>query len=274
MCIRDRATAVAKTSRALRTKTTITGPHYYDEGDLVDYHRPTIAKDDWGGWNAPFPAVKNDPERAREIGFNTTALRTVLTSVASLSAGRPTKKGAPQMTSASRLSPKAHLALHYLTRNLFRIENVVTVRLAKSIHKLPPVTCADCCALIHYDNDVNQGFHYHEAEGIALSIHDISGSAHSTIIQCLKSTRPQAGFDQDMARFEELVDTLTPEGTAREASEAELPHDDGRLSTIHEEPEVDLESHVMEVWHAELQEERELLEATPPEDLFTIPTQM
>eukprot|EP00959_Pyramimonas_sp_CCMP1952_P366991 7686595-Pyramimonas_sp.AAC.1 len=28
------ATAVAKTNRALRTKTTITGQHYYDEGDL------------------------------------------------------------------------------------------------------------------------------------------------------------------------------------------------------------------------------------------------
>eukprot|EP00959_Pyramimonas_sp_CCMP1952_P292335 6114059-Pyramimonas_sp.AAC.1 len=30
----------------------------------------------------------------------------------------------------------------------------------------------------------------------------------------------------------------------------------------------------MEVWCAELQEERELLEATPPEDLLTIPAQM
>eukprot|EP00959_Pyramimonas_sp_CCMP1952_P233496 4880166-Pyramimonas_sp.AAC.1 len=28
------ATAVAKTNRALRTKATITGQHYYDEGDL------------------------------------------------------------------------------------------------------------------------------------------------------------------------------------------------------------------------------------------------
>eukprot|EP00959_Pyramimonas_sp_CCMP1952_P215569 4509389-Pyramimonas_sp.AAC.1 len=28
------ATAVAKTNRALCTKTTITGQHYYDEGDL------------------------------------------------------------------------------------------------------------------------------------------------------------------------------------------------------------------------------------------------
>eukprot|EP00959_Pyramimonas_sp_CCMP1952_P002220 45908-Pyramimonas_sp.AAC.1 len=137
------ATAVAKTNRALRTKTTIAGQHYYDEGDLVDYHRPTSTKDDWGGWNGPFPVVRNDPERgqviirvdnrdvqvqygdarhslyiealiAREIGSDNTALRTALTFVAGLSAGRlaltsgyvPTKKGALQMTTASRLSPK------------------------------------------------------------------------------------------------------------------------------------------------------------------------
>eukprot|EP00959_Pyramimonas_sp_CCMP1952_P333668 6987896-Pyramimonas_sp.AAC.1 len=45
-------------------------------------------------------------------------------------------------------------------------------------------------------------------------------------------------------------------------------HDDGRLSTIYEESEADLESHVMEVRHAELQNEKGLLEATPPDDLF------
>eukprot|EP00959_Pyramimonas_sp_CCMP1952_P163791 3424301-Pyramimonas_sp.AAC.1 len=49
------ATAVAKTNRALRTKITVTGQHYYGEGDLFDYHRPTTATDDWGGWNGPFP---------------------------------------------------------------------------------------------------------------------------------------------------------------------------------------------------------------------------
>eukprot|EP00959_Pyramimonas_sp_CCMP1952_P223488 4672469-Pyramimonas_sp.AAC.1 len=48
---------------------------------------------------------------------------------------------------------------------------------------------------------------------------------------------------------------------------------DGSLR-FNEESEADLESHVMEVWYAGLQEERELLEATPPEDLFAIPTQM
>eukprot|EP00959_Pyramimonas_sp_CCMP1952_P382863 8022417-Pyramimonas_sp.AAC.1 len=55
-----------------------------------------------------------------------------------------------------------------------------------------------------------------------------------------------------MSKFEDLVDAPTPEGAAREASEAEPEHDDGRLSTIYEESEADLESHAMEVWHAEL----------------------
>eukprot|EP00959_Pyramimonas_sp_CCMP1952_P394435 8264874-Pyramimonas_sp.AAC.1 len=81
------------------------------------------------------------------------------------------------MTSASRLSPKLYLALQCLFRNFFRIENVVPVRLAKSIHKLPPVTYADSCTLAPYDNDVNPGFHHYEAEGTAL--HDITGPAHS-----------------------------------------------------------------------------------------------
>eukprot|EP00959_Pyramimonas_sp_CCMP1952_P144158 3017887-Pyramimonas_sp.AAC.1 len=83
---------------------------------------------------------------AREIGSDNTALRTMLAFVASLSAGRPaltfgyvaTKKCALQMTTASRLSPNVHLALQHLISNFFRIENVVSVILATSIHKLPP----------------------------------------------------------------------------------------------------------------------------------------
>eukprot|EP00959_Pyramimonas_sp_CCMP1952_P294059 6150410-Pyramimonas_sp.AAC.1 len=178
------------------------------------------------------------------------------------------------MTSASSISPKVHLALQHLIRICFRIENVVSVRLAKSIHKLPPVTYADSCTVVHYDNDVNPGFHSYETKGTALNLHDIIGSAHSIIIQCLKPSKPQAGFDQDMSRVEELAGTPTPEGTTREASKAEPPHDDGRLSTIYQASEADPESHVMEMRCAELQEERELLDASPPEDLFTIPTQV
>eukprot|EP00959_Pyramimonas_sp_CCMP1952_P088164 1844455-Pyramimonas_sp.AAC.1 len=57
--------AATGTNRALRTKTTTTGQHYYDEGDLVDCHRPTITKDDWRGWNGPFLAVRNDTDRGQ-----------------------------------------------------------------------------------------------------------------------------------------------------------------------------------------------------------------
>eukprot|EP00959_Pyramimonas_sp_CCMP1952_P473962 9502644-Pyramimonas_sp.AAC.1 len=71
------------------------------------------------------------------------------------------------MTSASRLSPKVHMALQYLIRNCFRIENLVSVRLAKSIHELPLVAYAVSCTLAHYDNDVNPGFHYCGAENTA-----------------------------------------------------------------------------------------------------------
>eukprot|EP00959_Pyramimonas_sp_CCMP1952_P468905 9494020-Pyramimonas_sp.AAC.1 len=124
-----------ETNRALRTKTIVTGQHYYDEGDLVDYHCPTTTKGDWGGWNGPFPIVKHDPERgqvtirvggrdvkvqygdarhslyiealiASGIGFDSTALQTALTFVASIPAGGlavtldyvPTKKGMLQIT--------------------------------------------------------------------------------------------------------------------------------------------------------------------------------
>eukprot|EP00959_Pyramimonas_sp_CCMP1952_P057751 1205414-Pyramimonas_sp.AAC.1 len=134
------------------------------------------------------------------MGSDSTALCTVLTFVAGLSAGRPsltfgyvpTKKGALQMTSASRLSPKVHLALQYLSINFVRIENVVSVGLAKRIHELPTYTYADSCTFVHYDNDVNPGIHYVGAEGTALTRHDIAGSAHSRIIQCLKSIKLQA----------------------------------------------------------------------------------
>eukprot|EP00959_Pyramimonas_sp_CCMP1952_P437364 9157375-Pyramimonas_sp.AAC.1 len=77
-----------------------------------------------------------------------------------------------------------------------------------------------------------------------------------------------------MSNFEDLADAPTPEGATRKASEAEPEHDDGRLSTFYEESEADLESHVMEVWYAELREERDLSEAAPLEDLFTVPTHM
>eukprot|EP00959_Pyramimonas_sp_CCMP1952_P347166 7271389-Pyramimonas_sp.AAC.1 len=77
-----------------------------------------------------------------------------------------------------------------------------------------------------------------------------------------------------MAKLEERAGVPTQDNNVREASEAEPLREDGRLSTIYEESEADLETHIMEVWYTELREERELFEATPLDDLHTVPTHM
>eukprot|EP00959_Pyramimonas_sp_CCMP1952_P243814 5096602-Pyramimonas_sp.AAC.1 len=74
------------------------------------------------------------------------------------------------MTSASRLTLKVHLARQYFIWDFFRIEIVVSVKLVKSIHELPPVAYAGSCAFVDYDNDVNPGFYDYEAEGAALNV--------------------------------------------------------------------------------------------------------
>eukprot|EP00959_Pyramimonas_sp_CCMP1952_P404945 8487040-Pyramimonas_sp.AAC.1 len=61
------ATTVAKTNRALLRQTSRVSMYYYDEGDSVDYHRPTTTGGDWGGWNGPFPVARNDPDRGQVI---------------------------------------------------------------------------------------------------------------------------------------------------------------------------------------------------------------
>ena len=53
------STTVAKVKRALKTSTTPDGSRLYKVGDLIDYHRPTATKDEHGGWNGPYPVVRN-----------------------------------------------------------------------------------------------------------------------------------------------------------------------------------------------------------------------
>ena len=54
-------------NRALNTQTSTDGSRLYKPGDLIDYHRPTATKDEHGGWNGPYPVVKNDPERGQVV---------------------------------------------------------------------------------------------------------------------------------------------------------------------------------------------------------------
>ena len=49
----------------MKTATTPDGGRLYKVCDLVDYHQPTATKDEHGGWNGPFPVIKNEPDRGR-----------------------------------------------------------------------------------------------------------------------------------------------------------------------------------------------------------------
>ena len=60
-------TAVAKIKRALDTRTTTDGNRLYKPGDMMDYHRPVATKDEHGGWNGPYPVVRNEPEKGQVV---------------------------------------------------------------------------------------------------------------------------------------------------------------------------------------------------------------
>eukprot|EP00959_Pyramimonas_sp_CCMP1952_P457378 9474850-Pyramimonas_sp.AAC.1 len=160
--------------------------------------------------------VRSSSEWAIEMFKYNTAMQGIPREIGSDSAALRTVLAFVASLSAGRL----FLTVGYVPTKNGTLQMTTASRLSpKDLPRLPPVTYADSCTLAHYGNDVNPGFHYYEAEG----------------------------FGQDMSRFEELADTPTLDGTAREASEAEPSHDDGRPSTIHEEAEADPESHVMEV---------------------------
>ena len=167
-----RATVVAKVNRALKAKTTADGARLYKPGDLIDYHRTTTTKDEHGGWNGPYPVVRNEPERgqvicragAREIavqypdarltlfidiyftkqlGMDNTAMHTLLTHISNLQAGKPAVtfgyaivKDRPVLTTASKEAPKVHLALQFLIKNFFRINDTIAVRLGNGIARV------------------------------------------------------------------------------------------------------------------------------------------
>ena len=261
-----------------------------------------------GGWNGPCPVTKNDPDRGnvivqvgnrevrvqyldashtlyieallvREVGSDSTALRTVLAYTSELSAGQPakilgylpSKQGHPRMTDDSSRAPQAHLALQYFVKNYFRVASVVIVRFAESMQKLTAVPYADSSTLVYYDTDNNPGFHYYEADGTALNIGAVTGSTHARIIQCLKPSKPTAIFHWDMTMFEELADIPPPGDSAQAAPRAAPATPDGRFSAIDEEPEGEVEAQILETGYMGLRREEELVITIPTDSLYTVP---
>ena len=141
----------------------------------MDYHKPIATKDEHGGWNGPYPVVKNEPESGsvickhgnREIrvsypdarltlfieciltmeyGLDNDAMDVLLEYISRLSAGKTPvtfgyagAQGNLKITAISKQAPKIFLALQYVIRNLFRINDVVAVRLGKSVTRFSKV---------------------------------------------------------------------------------------------------------------------------------------
>ena len=93
----------------------------------------------------------------------------------------------------------------------------------------------------------------------------------------MPSTKQAAGFDEDLSKFENLADGPRPPQPPASAPPPQTPpaEDDGRLPTIQEETEADLDAYVMEEWYEELNDSTctfQSLEDVPLEDVFKPPT--
>ena len=296
------STAVAKINRALKAKTTPDGSRLYKVGDLIDYHRPTTTKDEDGGWNGPYPVIRNEPERGRlicahggreisvrypdarltllietiftnELGCDNDAIDTIIEYITRLAPGKTpetfgytmTATGRLQLTSASKTAPKVLYALQYMIRNFFRTNDVIAVRLGRSVHHVSKCAYADGSVLFYYSSDVNPDFRCYETKDTALNIQHITQSSSSRIIQCLTKRGCPRTIDDN-------IDVDTPEVTPQpdddqwQGNSPAMPTSDdhgpptpqsidigGDLPTIHEENDgAQAEELIVESWYAEL----------------------
>jgi len=304
------STAVAKINRSLVGKTTPNAANLYKPGDLIDYHRPTQDKDDHGGWNGPLPVTRNDPDRGQvvihhgnreilvrypdarltlfieaifmgEVGMDNDAMDIILIYVSRLQAGKTPEvfgyfyvDGKYNLTTASKKAPKVYMALQYVIRNFFRIQDVFAVRLGKSVHRVGKCEHAEKSTLIYYTCDNAPDFHYYETEDTALDIQYITQNNSSRFIQCLVKTGCQLALDENVEVTQQLMPTRpTAEVERRDAppQQDEGPPTpvnlEGNLPTIYEDDEErELDSMVLETFYAELTDSDLLEEISNCED--------
>jgi hypothetical protein len=311
------STAVAKINRAIKTRTTPDGRELYKTGDLIDYHRPTATKDEHGGWNGPYPVVRNEPDRGQvvcrtgktevnirypdarhtlfveaiftmELGLDNEPMDIMLDHISKLHPGKhpetfgySVNRGCATLTTASRNSPKVFLALQYVIRNFFRINDVIAVRLGKNIHSVSKCDYADSSILVHYTSDLNPDFHFYETEDTAINIANVTQSHKSRIIQCLMKRGCHSIIEDSPELAQELMPSAAPPQSqgndavtpAQQPEPPTLPEDDhgGRLPTIYEEDET-TSSHadelIVESFYAELMSDSPLQDDPTISQLF------
>ena len=255
------STAVAKIQRALDSKTTPDGNRLYKQGDLMDYHRPTPTKDEHGGWNGPWPVVRNEPERGQVIcrtdhkpevivrypdarrslfleaifameslSNETEAMDLIINYIDRLGAGKTPEtfgysvaNGNYILTSATKRAPKVFLALQFVIRNYFRISDVFAIRLGKSVHNVKADNSATSSMLIYYFTDNDPSFHFYETKDIGLDILSITNSPKAKIIQCLIRDGCNNSLEDDTQVLQELSPMPMHEEEPQETSSPDDP---------------------------------------------------
>ena len=85
-------------------------------------------------------------------------------------------------TKASQRTRKVFLALQYIVRSIFRIPNVIAVRIGRSIHHTSAFANATGSILIYYEDDNDPTFYNYDTKDTALDIRDITGSNKSRVV--------------------------------------------------------------------------------------------
>ena len=299
------ATAISRINRAMKTRTSIAGEALeLRPNELVDFHRPPSQKD-LSGWHGPARVLENMPEKGQvAIEWNkkvilvrypdvrrfmayfvdvfavtqssqspvSQALRVVERFLADLSPNKLITLGS--VWSENKLLPtkdtKQHanivVALNFVARHAFQLNNVVTVRIGRGIRKLSVMPNYDACYITAWNEDVNDAIHVEAEEGTTL-MNDLLGStgdSDNRVIQFLcKGDAPEA----------ELGNLLKPEGHLADhiTFRDERPEPSSQLETIPEEdddesedlPTEDEEAYVSESIKYLLGETREELHLAP-----------
>ena len=169
----------------MRSQTTTPGEvHNFLPGDLVDFDREGRTKDS-PGWSGPARVVKNNPLRGQvelqwkgskltcvydkvrrfmdfagivylaETASVANALAVVSDYIQHMTADTTFTLGyycdqatdTWHPTAETKKQPNLALALEFVTRNLFRIEDAFAVRLGRGVRKLP--ACSKCFLFLH-----------------------------------------------------------------------------------------------------------------------------
>jgi len=131
------------------------------------------------------------------------------------------------------------MALQYILKSFFKIEDVVAIRVGNSVHQLQTYPGADRSVVIYYYDDIDPQFKYYETKDTAIELRQLTSSTKSKVIQCIVKAKCKGVLDADEDVAEEMFTPGSDPGNRivpeeREQNPDEPASDSGRLSTIEE----------------------------------------